>query len=629
MAGGYQITKPFDEPYSQSTASLPSSFSPSVVGIAGIPYLLDTESGAYRRESFDVVQQRNTTDARDVLLLPQDVWRQQAQSWHLGAGQSNQDRDDSLQYRFHESFGIDPWTRWEVSLLPETLRLYGTDALTGKSWLTVTGEYLSVFNDEAIYWYDELSVGSTAYVGSTVVSSGNAIVDIADDGHLATALTEDRYIWTVSGPGGTPTKWANHQYTAGANFIAWEKDYLLVGDGNKLYNAIKANNPVLIYTHPDADFRWQSAASGNSCIYVLGTLSDRTTIHRVNIKQDGTGLQPCIVAATLPDGEVGYSIDTYLGFVLIGTDKGVRMAQPNNDAGDLTLGPIIPTAAPVRCFEGQDRFVWYGLESMNGTYGESEPYFPDTPVPGLGRLDLSVSTVGALTPAYAQDIVAIGQPSAPVRSAATFAGKRVFSIDGGGVWFEGTNKMEAGWFTEGTMSFSVEDVKTGLYIQAKWMPLVGEVCLDISYDSTGYIRLVDLKQQGTIRSGNISLNGTQFSRIDSRVLLRRSDSTPTTGPRFTRWEVRAIPVKGRANRWTLPILNYEETEIDGVKYTRNPLAVLDNLMSLVESGTLFTLQESGRAFQVHAKEFTWQPEKLTINGRAWQGIYTLVVEEVQ
>lgn len=76
MSDGYQITKPFDEPYTESKASLPSSFSPSVVGIAGIPYLLDTESGAYRRESFDVVQQRNTTDARDVLLLPQDVWRQ-------------------------------------------------------------------------------------------------------------------------------------------------------------------------------------------------------------------------------------------------------------------------------------------------------------------------------------------------------------------------------------------------------------------------------------------------------------------------------------------------------------------------------------------------------------------------
>lgn len=626
MSDGYQITKPFDEPYTESKASLPSSFSPSVVGIAGIPYLLDTESGAYRRESFDVVQQRNTTDARDVLLLPQDVWRQQAQSWHLGAGQSNQDRDDSLQYRFHESFGIDPWTRWEVSLLPETLRLYGTDALTGTSWLTTYGDYLAVVNDEVIYWYDELSVGSAAYVGSTVVEAGNEIIDIANNGQYVTTLHADGHVWETAGPGVSPVSkgtWAN------ANFIAYQKDFLLLGKQNKLYDITGGGSGTLIYTSPSAGFRWNSAADGNSCIYVLGGIEDKYVVHRVGIKDDGTGLSPAVVAATLPDGEIGYHVESYLGYVLIGTETGVRVATQNDSAGNLTLGPIIPTLGPVRCFEGQSRFVWYGMDAMDGAYGPSESYFPTTAVPGLGRMDLSVTTTSALTPAYAQDICAIDEISAPVRSVVTFGGRRVFAVDGAGVWFEGTKKMEAGWLTEGTMSFSVEDVKTGLYVQAKWMPLAGEVCLDISYDSTGYIRLVNLKQQGTIRSGNISLDGTQFSRIDSRVLLRRDTASQEQGPRFTRWEVRAIPVKGRANRWTLPIMNYEETEIDGVKYTRDPLSVLDNLMSLVENGTLFTLQESGRAFQVHAKEFTWQPEKLTINGRAWQGVYTLVVEEVQ
>jgi hypothetical protein len=56
--------------------------------------------------------------------------------------------------------------------------------------------------------------------------------------------------------------------------------------------------------------------------------------------------------------------------------------------------------------------------------------------------------------------------------------------------------------------------------------------------------------------------------------------------------------------------------------------VLDTLINLVQSGQLFILQESGRAYQVHGKDFVWQPEKLSINGKAWQGICTLVVEEV-
>lgn len=627
-----EITDPFDEPYlgGSATASLPGTFSPSVVGIAGVPYLLDTASGAYRRESFDVVQQRNTTDARDVLLLPQDVWRWQEQSWHLGAGQSNLDREDALPYRYEDSFGVNPWDRWRLSLLPSTEQLYGTSGLTGSTWLTNSGTYLAVINNEAVYWYDELSVGSTAYAGSTVVSTGHAVLDIADDGHIVTALTDDRYIWTVDGPSGTPTKWANHQYTTAVNMIAWEKDYLIVGDGNVLKNALKSNNPVTIYTHPDADFRWHSAASGNSCIYVLGRLGDRTTIHRVGIKSDGTGLAPAIVAANLPDGEIGYSIDTYLGFVLIGTSKGVRVATPNNDAGDLTLGPIIPTAAPVRCFEGQDRFVWYGQSSMGGAYeGFDSPIFPATAVPGLGRLDLSVNTTTPLTPAYANDIAAWSQAAAVVRSVVTYSNKRVFSIDGGGVWFESDSLVPAGWLTEGRISYSVEDLKTGLYVQAKWDPLVGRITLEASYDDAPFEVLSNFNQQQSIRSGNISLSGQQFSRMNARQILRRDSVDTSKGPTLTRWELRAIPVKGRTSRWTLPIMNYEEIELDGVSYTRDPLAVLDTLMNLYENTPVFVLTESGRSFQVHAKDFGWQPEKLTINGLAWQGVFTLVCEEVQ
>lgn len=629
---GLEITDPFDEPYSQSTAALPSSFSPSVVGIAGVPYLIDTSSdytgaGRYKREAFDVVQQRNTGNQRDVLLLPQDVWRQQTESWHLGMGQSNQDREDSLPYRYQESFGIDPWTRWQITLLPATQKM---GSYSGNVWLTTYDTYLAVVNSSNIYWYD--SVSASAPVGSTVVNAGHPVIDIANQSDHVTTLHDDGKVYETVWPSGVSTLKGTY---ANANFIAFEKDYLLCGKENKLYDITGGGAGTLIYTSPITGFRWQSAAPGNSCIYVLGGAGDGYVVHRVNIKQDGTGLQPCIVAATLPDGEIGYSIESYLGFILIGTDKGIRVAQENNSSGDLTLGPLIPTAAPVRCFEGQDRFVWYGMSKMNSTYGvsgsstEYAEFFPDGTVCGLGRLDLSVTTTSSLTPAYASDICALTESNKIVRSVVTYQGKRVFAVDESGVWAETSDLMEGGWLKQGTMSFSVEDLKTGLYMQGKWLPLKGAIEFDIAYDSTGYVRLVDYSVQGSIRSGNTSLDGTQFSRIDTRIVLERASDAASQGPTFTRWEMRAIPVKGQASRWTLPIMNYEEIEIDGVKYTRDPLNVLDTLIGLVENGTLFTLQESGRAYQVHGKDFLWQPEKLTINGRAWEGTFVLVVEEVQ
>ena len=619
-----EITDTFTEPYSSSTTALPSSFSPSVVGVAGVPYLMDATDNKYKREAFEVLQQRNPTSARDLLLLPQDVWRQQTESWHMGSGQANVDRDNALPYRYKESFGIDPWTQWQISLLPKTRKI-GT--FTGTTWLTLWEGYAAAINNQTIYWYN--AVTNNAPTASTVVHAGDPVIDIANIGSSVTTLHASFRVYETDGPSATPA-YDVHRTVTNADFIAWEKDYLILGAHNKLYDATsKATNAGLIYTHPVADYRWISAASGNSCIYVLGGVGSKSYVHRLNIKADGTGLNPAVVAATLPDGEIAYNIDMYLGFVLIGTSKGVRIAIENGSSGDLTLGPIIPTTVPVRCFEGQDRFVWYGNGAIDSTYATTDDYFPTGTVSGLSRIDLSTTTTSQLSPAYAPDIVAIDQTGKTVRSVVTFGNKRMFTMDGVGVYIEDPALMDAGWLQQGTMSFSVEDLKTGLYMQAKWLPLDGEIDLDIAYDSTGYVRITELHQQNSIRSENVSLDGTQFSRLDARYVLRRSETTTTIGPAMTRWEVRAIPVRGRASRWTLPIMNYEEIEIDGVKYTRDCLAVLDTLIALVEGGTLFTLQESGRAYQAHGKDFLWTPEKLTANGRAWQGLFTLVCEEVQ
>ena len=629
-----EITREFDEPFigdGEQGISPLSNFSPSVVGIGGVPYLIDTASGNYRRESFDVVQQRNNASQRDVLLLPQDVWRQQSESWHLGAGQSNLDRDNSLEYRYEDSFGVDPWTsQWQYQLHKRTGLVPGTDSLTGELWLTTAGSTLAVINTAGVYWYSSLG---SASVGSTAAPASHTITDIANDGYIVTFLAEDvskSNVYYVDGPLGSVTQWGSANFGLNATFIAWEKDYLFVGDGNILKQAPKSGGANTIFTHPDTAFRWYSAASGDSCVYVMGRLGDRTTIHRVNIKQDGTGLLPAIVAATLPDGETGYTIENYLGFILIGTDKGVRVATQANDAGDLVLGPIIPTLEPVRCFEGQDRFVWYGNSRMKSAYNvagaQGSPVFP-AECSGLGRLDLSTTTVSPQTPAYANDL-AVLESLATVRSVRTFTDKRVFSIDGEGVFYESDEYMDAGWLKEGTMSFGVEDLKTGLYIQAKWLPLKGRIGLDIAYDSGVFQRAGTMQIQGSIRSDNVSLGGNQFSRLNSRTLLIRDTADALSTPVFTRWEMRAIPAKGRASRWTIPVMNYEEIEIDGVKYTRDCLQVLNTLLGFGYSGKLLTLQESGQSYQVHVKDYVWQPEKLTVNGKAWQGICTLVVEEV-
>ncbi len=559
-------------------------------------------------------------------MLPQDIWRQSFQSWHSGAGQANQDRNDSIPSRFNQSFGVDPWTKYEFSLLPATEQLGGTSATyTGDVFLTLHDGELIVVNDDSLYFYDTLSASAVA--ASTVVpDAANEIVGIADDGHFIVTLHADGNIYrTEAGTGSTL-----HAALSGTSFVGWAKDYLIAGHENVLKDITASGSIYTIYTHPDPQFRWVDLCPGRNVIYILGGISDRWVVHRITINEDGTNFDTAIVAATLPDGEIGYSIGEYLGFIFIGTNKGVRMASMESD-GSLTLGPTIPTAQPVHCFEGEDRFVWFGNSEIDPVYDSlGDEQYPSGVVCGLGRMDLQTFTVTALTPAYANDLFTENETGKTVKSVVTFQGKRVFAVSGGGVYFESDNKVPSGWMTQGLVSYSIEDLKAALYQQAKWIPgCAGRLYLDLAFDSTGYSRFGRLRITPDVnRSDNLSLAGTRFSSIEVRYVLNRCPVDAANAPRITRWELRSSPVKGKASRWEVPIMNYEELEIDTVKYTRDVVLELNRLMDLVESGTVFTYQESGRSYQVHARDFVWQPEKVSSSGRGWQGVYTLVLEEV-
>lgn len=622
---GLEITDTFSEPYSLISQSLPPSYSAAVIGIDGQAYLIDNESGKYRQSAIDVLQQRNVGNNRDLLLLPQNIWRQSQSSWNFGTGQTNLDRDNTLEYRFEDSYGVDVFTSWQITLLPETEKIYSSSG-SSPIFSQILNNQLVVAQDDVLNWYE--NSGSTPVTQSLT----NETIDFISDGESLFALDSTSLVTKVT-DSSTSSTYVDLSATGATSFIGYNKDFMVAGAANKF---VEFTDGVIttVFTHPLASFRWVDSCDGPAAIYAIGGVGDKWVVHRFGIKDDGTGLSPGIVAASLPDGEIGYSIGEYLGFVFIGTSKGVRMAQPVGN-GDLSLGALIPTLRPVRCFEGQDRFVWFGMDEMpvsyNSTRSDDEDVIPTSNVIGLGRMDLSVFTTTALTPAYANDLSAVGEGfNKAVRSVLTWNGVRVFSVDGGGVFFQSNFFVEGGYLKQGAFSFSVEDLKTALYLQVKWLPgCSGEIYIDLAFDSTGFTRYATLQVSNTsIRSDNINLFGLRFSRGNARYLLKRCSMDNSISPIFTRFEIRAMPVKGNASRWDIPVMNYEEIEIEGVKVVRDVTLVRDTLQNLIDSGRVFIYQESGRSHQVVARDFEWIPEKLSSNGRGWQGVYTLVVEEV-
>jgi hypothetical protein len=626
-----EMSEPLSVPFSEITDLLGENFSPSVVGVAGRAYLLDNQAGDYKRGAVQVVEQRNTTSNRDLLLLPQGIWRYMFESWHQGAGQSNLDRDDALPFRFLDSYGVNPWDKYRLSLLHETEKM---QAVTGADTVFVqvhNGSLVTVVGDKTI-WNDTAARSVDRPLG---VDSGKAI-SVTYDGEAVIVLTGSGKVFRVSDSNVStavtvtpPASPAVPNPLDQASFIAYVKDYLILGVGNQLWDITDPAKAVLIYTSPVVGFTWKGAAEGANAIYLIGGAGDKHVVHRVAVADDGTKLQPGAVAATLPDGEIGYAIGSYLGFVFIGTDKGVRMATPSNAAGDLTLGAMIPTASPVRCFEGQDRFVWYGNSDIDGEFGQGQEGFPTVPVPGLGRMDLTTFTVTASTPAYANDLVAEGV-AGTVTAVTTWNGHRVFAVQGVGVFREHPSRlMEQGWVSHGAVSFGVEDLKTGLYAQFKWSLLDGQVGMWAAYDSQRYTRLAENATPQSIRSGNVTMDGQQFSRTNIGVILRRDPADPAKGPVLSRWEFRAVPTKGLASRWWLPIMNRAQIELNGVVMNRDPRVELKRLLDLVQVGGMFALQEGGVTYQVTARDYEWRPEILDDVGRSWQGTFVLVVEEIR
>lgn len=612
------LSVPMDDPYFDSDIALLVSEIGTVVGLDGNPYLLDNKSGQYYSQSIDVVQQRNVSDNRDILLLPQEVWRQSQSGWQQGAGQTNSDREDSLPYRFDKSYGIDPWEPWQASLLHRTQRLC-TVSGGGSTLLGVHNDYLVIGHGTSLLWWDDMPTGP-----SVSMSAGSAsIVSLAYDGEAIITLHSGGEVWRST----SPTTTSLFGAFPGATFIDYVKDYLIAGIGNTL-NDITSASAQPVYTSPVAGFRWVGACEGNQSIYLLGGVGSRWVVHRVGIEQDGTGLSAAVVAATLPAGEIGSSIGSYLGFVFIGTSNGVRMATSNND-GSLTLGPLIPTGSPVLDFEGQGRFVWYTDSAVDGSYeanGATLDVFPTGTVCGLGRMDLSTFTVSENAPAYANDIVS-DLTTGTVRSVVTYKGKRVFAVSGQGVYYEHSEYMPAGWATGGAVTFGVEDTKTGLYVQSRWLPLAGQVVLDVAIDGGEWQRLATRSVQGSVSSGNVSLQGAQFGRIQGRLMLASDDLGAVT-PTVTRWEVRARPVVGAAVRWSLPIIVAEVLDFGNRYELRNAAETVDQLMGLVETGRMFVLQEGGRAYHVVAKQFRWMPQMQADDGKSWQGVFQMIVDQV-
>jgi hypothetical protein len=604
------ITATFAEPYYSGTVAVASEV-PGLfpVGLAGRTYLVDLLSGQFHRQSIPLLRTQADTQQTpgEHTINPEDLWRRSAEDWSHGAGQTYFDRD-SDPARFRSSKGIDPWTRWQASLLPDTDQKLSS--ANTNLYLTPAGARLYVCDGTAVKYTADVTVDAPTWTSVTSTPAA-AATSIASDGfNVWTAHTASGIYSTNTGTG------AAAAYTAGTvTLVRYVKGRLMAANANSVYNVIVGGGaalPTALLTHANTGFVWVDVAEGRTHIYLAGYAGDKSLIYSTTIKADGTALDTPAVAGELPDGEIVRSMQGYLGYLLIGTDKGWRFAIPDS-SGKITLGKLVTTTAAVGAFEGQDRFVWYGWTNY------------DSVSTGLGRIDLSVFTDGAgLQPAYASDLMVTGQGT--VQSVVTFQSLRVFSVSGLGIYGEWTSKVASGTLDSGLITYGIPDIKMGVYLLLRHEPLVGTVGVSVATDS-GTMTSVGTSSEASSPGTSITVGQLLGRTFETRLTLNRSAAL-TTGPTVTRATLRSYPIPARGEIVTLPIVLHESLNVNDQERPVNVRTEFATLRALTANERLVLLQLGAEALSVFVEDFDWQPTNMTQDGSWWNGVMTMKLKAV-
>jgi len=600
------------------------------VVIDGHSYLVDTsrqtnQSERFRRSSLQLLNTQQNLDKGESALTTPEVWRRTYKSWHHGMGQRFSDREDSDVYRYDWSKGINPWNKWEIGLLHDTEQISTASTIAGVMCNGFSVALLSTRT--AVYVSDGTdSLASFALPGPSL---------IATDGYYLYVLAEmsgksTLYRYEVTKAGSTISvtlkAQADVQTATRMNLLLFANYKLISATTDGMVYDLTAyistpaptSLPPSAYTTPVPGQTFVAGCSGKKVIYLMSVQGDQSSIHAFDIvRSSSSGPVDTLiysgVAALLPDGEIGTSLYSYLGYVAIGTSRGFRFAAVSDGSEAVTYGPLIETPSPVTAFEGQDRFLYYALKDFRGDSG-------------IGRADLS-QFVTDLQPAYASDLMSTGSRSAAVSFINTLRnGKIMFGLSGSGVWLEQDTYVTSGQIRMSAWTFNVVDPKTGLYVTSQAsLSDGGSGSLSVAYDqSNNEVLLGDYQ----VANQKFTMSGTPFySAALSAILYAKTDRT--AGPKIYSFEMRSTYIRGKASEWQVPCILHDEIEQDnGTVQARDVVFDYQHLMSLVESGKQFTYIEDSQQWEVYATDFIWSPQERSID-TGWQGVFTIYFREVR
>jgi hypothetical protein len=391
------------------------------------PYVRQT--APYRKEQFD-----NQTEPGEQSLT--GWWIRSQSSFQDGTGITFYDPaliPGEGTFRFADSKGVNVWTEGEVTLLNNTatshyttgvVRANGKPSQIARSiqWAGTNGVLLvdgydvdKIAIDGTDTHFIDYAAGTDKPVYAICDDGVNAywVTAILDSGVDKTAVYKKPLTGSSASTADVTLMFSSSTIVANEATMEYVKDRIIMAVNNKIFEfATTASSlPTAVYTHASTGIVFTSVAASGTAIYVSAFEGIQSYIYKFTLSTS-TGSMPsltsAITAAQMPTGEKIFKIEYYLGYMLIGTNKGIRVATVSDD-GSIIYGPLmVETSQPVYDFAFRDKFVW----ATTGVAGEG----------GVIRIDLG-NDLGGLRFAYANDLWLDNGVTGYVTTSCAFAGE--------------------------------------------------------------------------------------------------------------------------------------------------------------------------------------------------------------
>ena len=581
------------------------------------------------RSTIDPIRQGFDTQGSpgEQSLNQAGVWKRTRNDWQLGAGQRDGDTPESGPRQYYKSTGINPWVKNELTLLKDTnltitdsgTNLYMAFAMVG------TQEYGYVCTGSDVKPTDDSFTTTETAISNP---AGGAIIGIASDGtNVYVASTAGNKVQKISALAVTGSS-ANTDYWTLTNVDGvWVANgYLLASVADRLtvlsVGTAPSDNADIASSSFNQVDSWETVIGTSVGIFAGGNQGGQGKIYYIGINDSTAALNVPVIAAELPQGEKILSMAEYLGYVVLGTNKGFRLASITGQ-GYLSYGPRVDITNGVQVFEPQGEHMWFGWKDYDSP-------FDGTTRGGLGRIGLSEWT-DQLVPAYASDLMASGSGTdAAVQGVATFTRSgteiRAFSISGKGVYVEhATNYVTTGSIDEGRFRWGISELKVAASVDLRHKALASGQSVAIKVDSDdGNTGTVTSSTTDSLTPGIQPILTSAEANIDGEYLIPTitlNTTTVTATPTLYRWTLRAIPMPFVAEVLSLPVILTNHTEYDKRDVYQDVYDEYSYIKSLLESRTLVKFKMGAEEKTVYVAGVAYEPGSIGQWSDAAQHLY--------